>query len=266
MRKVVLDDAWLAFLQGRKLTEREGTYRGEQTHTHLVHVAVARLYARPAAANGPLHPAKAPGPGMGAKSGAWAGASSGAHKDCKAASASLPGGGSGADSEALAEGWGNGQGVGLGFEGLDAEALAEFGGAAEAARQLAGAPGREAARCLLAVLLGCLLAPVRYLLNLNPYLGCLLAPVRCNPYLLKGWLMGFEGLVGTPAREAARCMLAVAGLPACARPPFGTLPHTLHRYPNRHCLDWLSECADSSCWRLCSTACCRSPALPPACW
>lgn len=169
MCKVVVDDTWLAFLQGRKLTEREGACRGEQTHTHLVHIAVARLYARPAAANGPLHPAKAPEPGMGAKSGAWAGASSGAREDRRA---SLPGGGSGADSEALAEERGNGQGIaGLRFEGLDAEALAEFGGAAEAARQLAGAPGREATRCLLAVLL-----------------GCLLAPVRCKSYPLRVWL------------------------------------------------------------------------------
>ena len=127
--------------------------RGEQVHAHLVHVAVARLYAHAAPANGPLPLDKVPGP--------WASAKPGRQKN------GADGAGAAAAVRGSAEAVEAGQGVegstsGSGPEGLDAAALAGFGGAAGAAARLAGARGREAQRCLLAVLLDCMLAPVRF--------------------------------------------------------------------------------------------------------
>ena len=128
--------------------------RGEQVHAHLVHMAVARLYARAASANGPLPPYKGPW-GWG-----WASAKSGGQKigaDAAGAAAAARDGGEAAEAGQDAEGSASGSGR----EGMDAVALAGFGGAASAAARLVGARGREAQRGLLAVLLDCMLAPVR---------------------------------------------------------------------------------------------------------
>jgi hypothetical protein len=120
--------------------------RGEQVHTHLVQLAVARLYARGAACEPGSAPASDPG------------AEERQTSNGQAAAEGAKGGGRAERGGAAGGAQGLCQGLG---DALDGGALEAFGGAVEVARALAAAPGREAARCLLAVLLDCLLAPVR---------------------------------------------------------------------------------------------------------
>ncbi len=121
--------------------------RGEQVHTHLVQLAVARLYARGSASREPGGaPASDPG------------AEERQPSNGQAAAGGVKGGGWAGRGAAAGGTQGLCQGLG---DTLDACALEAFGGAVEVSRALAAAPGREAARCLLAVLLDCLLAPVR---------------------------------------------------------------------------------------------------------